>query len=381
MTEDPLKSIIENLKRRIEAFENSVAASIEKYESDLHTLMRIVTRIEESWSGSWIGYHASLYYKGYEEPSRDEIFDSEWGSVHGISEAWEERSFDDISTFIHANPEGKNIFKMKDFISQHVKNARNLQLDLCIELSPIRSFQNFEQETEILDRIENIRWGISSTKFVQYWMPKQYGTRDKLAISQGIRIPPHIRYKAEILHLSSIISDLRDFINLSKRLIRQIGFRMSISQQMVKRKEGDISFEYDVFICHASEDKESFVRKLAERLVDKGLRVWYDEFTLLLGDSLRSKIDLGLKKSRFGVVVLSKNFFAKEWPQRELDGLVAREGNGEKVILPVWHGITKKEVQSFSPILAGRRAVSSDKGLDYVVSEILKVFDPVTERS
>jgi len=249
-----------------------------------------------------------------------------------------------------------------------------LQLDSCIELSPIRSFQKFEKEIEIMDEIENIKWGVSSTKFIQYWMPRQHWTRDRLAMSQGIRIPPHISYKAEILHLGSIISDLRNFINLSRRLVRQIEFRMNMSQQMVKCEKTDTSFEYDFFICHASEDKESFVRELAEKLTSKGFRVWYDEFTLALGDSLRRKIEYGLSRSRYGVVVLSKNFFEKEWPQKELDGLVARENGSNKVILPVWHKITKEEVQSFSPILADRLAVPTIQGVDYVVDKILKAF-------
>lgn len=72
---------------------------------------------------------------------------------------------------------------------------------------------------------------------------------------------------------------------------------------------------YDVFISHATEDKEEIVRPLATALVVRGLRVWYDEFELRIGDSLRRKIDAGLANSRFGVVVLSPNFFAKNWPQ------------------------------------------------------------------
>ena len=140
-------------------------------------------------------------------------------------------------------------------------------------------------------------------------------------------------------------------------------------------KEGDMgtSIKYDVFISHASEDKESFVRDLAEKLSSKGLKVWYDEFTLSLGDSLRRSIDDGLAKSRYGVVVLSQNFFEKEWPQKELDALVAKEDGLDTVILPIWHGVTKKQVQSFSPILADRLAVSTDKGIGHVVNEILKV--------
>lgn len=132
--------------------------------------------------------------------------------------------------------------------------------------------------------------------------------------------------------------------------------------------------EWDVFICHASEDKESFVRPLANALRLKSLRVWYDEFTLRVGDSLRRSIDRGLSKSRFGVVVISPEFFRKEWPQIELDGLTAREVGGTKVILPVWHMITFEEVSRMSPTLADRVAAQSKDGIDAVVTALLEVL-------
>ncbi len=65
---------------------------------------------------------------------------------------------------------------------------------------------------------------------------------------------------------------------------------------------------YDAFVCHASEDKDAFVRPLAERLREQRIEVWYDEFSLKVGDSLRRSIDLGLSQSRFGIVVLSPIF-------------------------------------------------------------------------
>ena len=132
--------------------------------------------------------------------------------------------------------------------------------------------------------------------------------------------------------------------------------------------------DWDVFISHAWEDKESFARPLAEALEAKGLRVWFDEFTLRVGDRLRRSIDHGLANSRYGVVVLSTHFFGKEWPQKELDGLVARETAGEKVVLPVWHNISAEQIKKYSPTLADRIAVSSDRGLEHVVSELLKVL-------
>lgn len=128
---------------------------------------------------------------------------------------------------------------------------------------------------------------------------------------------------------------------------------------------------WDVFISHASEDKDDFVRPLADALRARGLSVWFDELTLRVGDSLRRSIDRGLARSRFGVVVVSPNFLDKEWPQKELDGLVAREVDGAKVILPVWHNITADEIRSHSPILADRLATRSSNGLKRVVEDIL----------
>jgi hypothetical protein len=132
--------------------------------------------------------------------------------------------------------------------------------------------------------------------------------------------------------------------------------------------------EWDVFISHASEDKDAIARPLAEALREKGLKVWYDEATLTLGDSLRQSIDRGLARSQYGIVILSKAFFSKHWPQRELDGLDAREVNGVKVILPVWHGVDHATVVGHSPTLAGRMAVSSSRGIPAVVAEILKAL-------
>ncbi len=104
-----------------------------------------------------------------------------------------------------------------------------------------------------------------------------------------------------------------------------------------------------------------------------GLRVWLDEFELTLGDSLRRKIDYGLAGSRYGVVVLSSAFFSKEWPQRELDGLFAREDGREKVILPIWHNVTASDVARFSPMLADKVAVSTSLGLAHVAATVFAV--------
>jgi hypothetical protein len=122
---------------------------------------------------------------------------------------------------------------------------------------------------------------------------------------------------------------------------------------------GESPREFDVFISHASEDKGDLVRPLANALREAGLEVWYDEFELGLGDSLRRKIDEGIRRARFGIVVLSEAFFAKQWTQYELDGIVTAQVTGRQIILPLWHGVGRDEVFNFSPSLADKVAVDT----------------------
>lgn len=129
--------------------------------------------------------------------------------------------------------------------------------------------------------------------------------------------------------------------------------------------------QWDVFLSHASEDKEDFARPLATALKAEGVEVWFDEFTLRVGDSLRRSIDKGLANARFGIVLISPKFLEKEWPQKELDALFGRESHGIKVILPVWHNVDAEYVKRFSPLLADRLASSSSKGLDQVVVDLM----------
>jgi hypothetical protein len=125
-----------------------------------------------------------------------------------------------------------------------------------------------------------------------------------------------------------------------------------------------MSENFDLFISYASEDKE-FVRPLAEALRSAGVSVWYDETELHFGDSLVERINAGLSGADFAIVVLSEHFLSKKWPQKELDALLTGERDrGVPRILPVWHGITAKQVRSSSPIIADRHAVSSDIGVE-----------------
>lgn len=135
-------------------------------------------------------------------------------------------------------------------------------------------------------------------------------------------------------------------------------------------------FDFDVFISHASEDKAAFATPLAVALRRHGLKVWFDKFTLKVGDSLHRSIEKGLSRSRYGVVVFSPKFFAKNWPQAELDGLFSREMDGQKVILPVWHKMTATRMKKSLPILADKFALRSSDGVEAVARSLVQVIRP-----
>ncbi|MBF4617881.1 DUF1883 domain-containing protein [Clavibacter sp. VKM Ac-2873] len=131
---------------------------------------------------------------------------------------------------------------------------------------------------------------------------------------------------------------------------------------------------WDVFISHASEDKASVAEPLAEALRILGLRVWLDKTELRIGDSLRRKIDYGLAHSSFGVVVLSKSFFVKGWPQYELDGIIGLSVDGGQRMLPIWHEISRDDIARQSPSLVDKIARNTAiNTVDEIASEIFEV--------
>ncbi|RSK42968.1 toll/interleukin-1 receptor domain-containing protein [Hymenobacter perfusus] len=116
---------------------------------------------------------------------------------------------------------------------------------------------------------------------------------------------------------------------------------------------------WDAFISHASEDKSTIVRQLAEILEKIGIKIWYDEFSLKVGDSLSESIDNGLIKSKFGIVIISKDFLKKKWTDYEYRSLLSKEDKGKKIILPIWHNITSEEIRDFSLYLHDKFALNT----------------------
>jgi len=139
--------------------------------------------------------------------------------------------------------------------------------------------------------------------------------------------------------------------------------------------------QWDFFICHASENKDEVAKPLFDSLTQTGLKIWYDEGSLSWGDSLMQSINHGLKNSSFGVVIFSKEFFAKNWPQRELEGLFNLTKPGQKKILPLRYKLSQQEINEKYPILSGILSRSWDDGLDKLVEEAKQLVEAKQKQS
>lgn len=146
-----------------------------------------------------------------------------------------------------------------------------------------------------------------------------------------------------------------------ERKIEELQARSMPSIRPLDKMEENALPEYDVFVSHAWEDKEGFVDEFVSELRKLGITVWYDTSEIKWGDSMRAKIDEGLRKSKFGVAVLSPDYIkdGKYWTKAELDGLFQLESINGKTLLPIWHNLTKKDVLKYSPVIGNKLAMTT----------------------
>lgn len=131
-------------------------------------------------------------------------------------------------------------------------------------------------------------------------------------------------------------------------------------------------YEYDAFISHAVEDKIPLANELCSKLENAGLKIWYSGKELGVGDSIEKTIQKGLNRSRFGIVIFSPTYLAKNWTIREFYTLLSKEIEEHKVILPVLYNVTLDDLKNKDLLMADRFAVNADRGMDFVVQKLVQ---------
>jgi len=199
---------------------------------------------------------------------------------------------------------------------------------------------------------------------------------DQTHIEPGTAIEvPEIQF-----HLAPNILDYKDLDTsweeqIKLRLVRARTASVAAPAVATKGSDNGSDQSWDVFMCHASEDKE-YCEPLTKALEDAGIRVWLDKTALQWGDDLRASIDRGLRNCRYGIVIFSKAFLRKKkWTEYELNSLFAVEQVGEKRMLPIWHGITREDLLEYSPGLTDRLAkVSSSDSQETIVKSLCEML-------
>lgn len=153
------------------------------------------------------------------------------------------------------------------------------------------------------------------------------------------------------------------------------GYYLSIRDRDYARARSEAE-KPQAFISHDSRDKELFVRELVQELSKFFCTVWYDEYTLKIGDSLRSSIESGLKETRKCIVVLSPNYLSNNgWGRAEFDSVFTREIlEKQNVILPVWLNVGVKDIYDYCPRLADKVGVSASLGIQEVARQLASVI-------
>jgi hypothetical protein len=219
---------------------------------------------------------------------------------------------------------------------------------------------------------------VSSTGFNSECALKAYEERLLLITSDGL-----------IQACFRSIADTRTNIPLSKFLLCGIGYanmsnidekvKKSVSKSDGTQEEGLFmdNKEYDVFLSHANLDKDDYARPLAERLDSSGITCWLDEREISWGDSITKKVNEGLQKSRFVILLLSENYIDRGWTNAEMQSAVNKQNSqGQKVVLPLFIGDRKKLVENYH-LITDIQGVNWDDGLVSIIEKLKNVLSPV----
>lgn len=255
---------------------------------------------------------------------------------------------------IYLTPDGINYFENKK--KQAIpKNSMDLLYQLLNQDNPVEYMQSLFKD---LDHKADSR-----LRAMMGYL-KEEGYIETLWADD---VPDHIEFN-EKAYLLEYGGDIKNTFNIS-----DFGDRMGgIRENTVPKYQAKGIPQYDVFISHANRDKEDFVEELYQAINKLGINIFYDKDVIDWGDNWKNVILDGTKKSEFAVIVISENFFDREWTEKELAEFLSRQNrNGQKLILPILHNITLAQLQKRYPSVADIQAIDSKK---YTCDQIAIMF-------
>lgn len=251
-----------------------------------------------------------------------------------------------------------------------MKNAETIYLNNCLVLNYCeRNSKMNEISKEALDILQEI---LINQKISDYWKNRFNNLSDR----EDIILRGCFKELADEKYISVSWADNYPYmINILKKGYLYDESNKETKKNLLSEKGKDIP-EYDVFLSHANADKDSLVNELYISLERLGIKIFYDKKTITWGDNWKNKILNGTKEAEFAIIVISKNFFGREWTEKELIKFLNRQNeNGQKLILPIIHGITMDELSGRYPFIAEIQAIdSSNHTCDQIALDFARVL-------
>lgn len=250
---------------------------------------------------------------------------------------------------------------------RHCQELRQLRASSIVNSQPIINGVHIMDAAseEILHNILSVYDG-NANRIVQC---------DSSIFPAGYRNDPMAtQQEMEKLLMYGVVTSTMYYKNSLKTVLTPQGLTYFDEKERAMKKdvstisEKPLREKYDVFISHANKDKLSYVNDLNKVIKKLGINIFYDTDVLSWGDNFKQVILDGTAESEFAIIVISKNFFGREWTERELDEFLAQQNaSGQKTVLPLLYGITFDELKEKYPTLGDIQAITTK---DYTKPEI-----------
>lgn len=250
---------------------------------------------------------------------------------------------------------------------RHCQELRQLRASSIVNSQPIINGVHIMDAAseEILHNILSVYDG-NANRIVQC---------DSSIFPAGYRNDPMAtQQEMEKLLMYGVVTSTMYYKNSLKTVLTPQGLTYFDEKERAMKKDASTISEkplrkkYDVFISHANKDKLSYVNDLNNAIKKLGINIFYDTDVLSWGDNFKQVILDGTAESEFAIIVISKNFFGREWTERELDEFLAQQNaSGQKTVLPLLYGITFDELKEKYPTLGDIQAITTK---DYTKPEI-----------
>ena len=235
--------------------------------------------------------------------------------------------------------------------------------------SPLTKVETFIEEGETIMKEEyHPAEGGFLISYISGPKSDQWFNEIKIFNSRVLKSHPLYEQIADVCQRHNrLMSSHEDMMGYLKALAADDDFWMESEQ-----KENKMGVSYDLFISHANKDKIEYVEQLKQSLDKLNINIFYDKDTIEWGDKWKVKILEGVAQAEFAIIVISENFFDREWTEKELNEFLHRQNSsGQKIILPILYGITTSQLKEKYPDVADIQALNSK---DYSCDEIAIKF-------